>query len=74
MAAPATRVIKRRVRALSQAGIWGERILGSSEGMGEGADISKENGKTRPREQVRKAWVDIFYQITPRVVAGERIR
>ena len=75
MAAPTTTVIERRVRAFSQAGIWGERILGSSAGMVEGADISNENGKTRPPEQVRKAWVGIFFiEPPPRVVAGERIR
>jgi len=74
MAAPRTTAIERRVRVLSHAGIWGERILGSSAGMVEWADISKENGKTRPPEQVRKAWVGIFYQTTERVVAGERIR
>ena len=49
----------------SQAGIWGERILGSSAGMVEGADISNENGKTRPPEQVRKARVGIFLSNHP---------
>jgi hypothetical protein len=54
------------VRAFSQAGIWGERILGSSAGMVEGADINNENGKTRPPEQVRKARVGIFLSNHPK--------
>ena len=74
MAAPTTAVIKRRVRELSQAGLWGERILGSSAGMLEGADINTRMVKVRLRSKSGRGGGDFFMKLPPRVVACERIR